>query len=234
MQPSTRLQEEGRTSRRTVADALDVVRQKLGLNEIPRARIEIGPLQLPSGQCTALVDVVFPELGCIVSLPTSARFKALTDTSSQHQQFEIYRLDGAEVCSDGSVRLIDGTRLRAVEVVPTHLPYEPSQLDKRILGHVILLTNSYDCSRILLEGLPKDLQDKFEEDFRKARALDFSRVRTIQAPLLKVIRGYIERKNPELKVSDQKIADALATFGVRVPRRRPRAGSGRKLGRAIV
>jgi hypothetical protein len=42
-------------------------------------------------------------------------------------------------------------------------------------------------------------------------------------PLLKVLRGYIEDTDPELKVSNQKIADALATFGVRIPRRRRRA-----------
>jgi hypothetical protein len=138
MQPFVRLQEERRTSRRTVADALDVVGQDLAPNEVLRAQIRIGPLRLPSGKCTALVDVVFPDLGYIVSLPTSARFRALSDTSSRHQLFEIFRLDGAEVCADGSVRLADGTQLRAVEVIPTHLPYKPSKLEERILQHVIL------------------------------------------------------------------------------------------------
>ena len=62
MQPQARLHEQRRTSRRTVADALDVVRQRLGVDEIARAEIQIGPLQLPSGKLTALVDVVFPDL----------------------------------------------------------------------------------------------------------------------------------------------------------------------------
>lgn len=66
MQPFVRLQEERRTSRRTVADALDVVGQDLAPNEVLRAQIRIGPLRLPSGKCTALVDVVFPDLGYIV------------------------------------------------------------------------------------------------------------------------------------------------------------------------
>jgi len=60
-------------------------------------------------------------------------------------------------------------------------------------------------------------------DRTAVRALEYSRVRTIRAPLLKVLRGYIEDTDPELKVSNQKIADALATFGVRIPRRRRRA-----------
>jgi hypothetical protein len=214
MQPFVRLQEERRTSRRTVADALDVVGQDLAPNEVLRAQIRIGPLRLPSGKCTALVDVVFPDLGYIVSLPTSARFRALSDTSSRHQLFEIFRLDGAEVCADGSVRLADGTQLRAVEVIPTHLPYKPSKLEERILQHVISLTRSHRCYRSIREGLPEHLQHQVPD----LRAVDYSRVGTIQAPLLKVIQGY------NLQVSNQKISDALATFGVRIPRRRPRAG----------
>jgi hypothetical protein len=213
MQPFVRLQEEHRTSRRTVADALDVV-QDLAPNEVLRAQIRIVPLRLPSGKRTALVDVVFPNLGYIVSLPTSARFKALSDTSSRHQVFEIFRLDDAEVCGDGSVRLADGTQLRAVEVIPTHLPYKPSKLEERILQEVISFTTSHGCYRSIREGLPEHLQHQVPD----LRAVDYSRVGTIKVPLLKQLPGY------DLQVSNQKISDALATFGVRIPRRRPRAG----------
>jgi hypothetical protein len=215
------LEEEHRTSRRTVADALEVVRQKLGLDEMARAQIKVGPFQLPSGECTAVVQVVFRDLGCSVSLPTAARFRALSGTSSQHKIFEISRLDHAEVYSDGSVMLMDGTRLRAVDVVPTHLPYELSERDERILRHVIALTRSYDCYRSIRESLPEHLQHQVPD----LRALDYGRVRTIQAPPLKVIRAFIEDHDPQLKVSNQKIADALAKCGLRVPRHRPRAGS---------
>jgi hypothetical protein len=225
-----RWQEERRTSRRTVADALDVVGQDLAPNEVLRAQIRIGPLLLPSGKWTALVDVVFPDLGCIVSLPTSSRFRALSDTNSRHQLFEISLLDDAEVCADGSVQLADGSRLRAVEVIPTRLPYEPSDRDERILRHVISLTGSDHCYRSIREGLPEHLQPQVPD----LRALDYSRVRTIQAPPLKVIKAYIEDHDPELRVSNQKIADALATFGVRVPRPRPRIVSGRTPPRATI
>jgi hypothetical protein len=218
MQQYVRLQEECRTTRRTVADALEVVRLKLCLDEIPRAEIRIGPLQLPSGKCTALVSVVFPDLGCIVSLPTSGQFRALSGTSSRQEVFEIFLLDRAEVYPDGRVLLTDGTRLRAVEVIPTHLPYRPSDLDERILRHTISRTKSYYCYRSIREDLPEDLRHQVPD----LRCLDYSRVRTIKTPMLKVIRAYIEDKDPGLKVSNQKIADALATFGVRVPRRRPR------------
>jgi hypothetical protein len=220
MQPYVRLQEERRTSRRTIADALEVVAQEFGLDDIGPARVRIGPLQLPSGKCTALVDVVFSDLGCGVSLPTSSRFMARSATSSQQQEFEISRLDRAEICPDGSVLLADGTRWRAVEVVPTLLPYKLSKLDEKILGYVISLTKAHYCYRSLREDLPEHLREMVPD----IRFLDFGRVRMIKAPQLKVIRGYIADSDPRLRVSNQKIADALAMFGVRAPRcRRPRA-----------
>jgi hypothetical protein len=219
MQPYVRLQEERRTSRRTIADALEVVRQEFGLDDIGPAHVRIDPLRLPCGQCTALVDVLFSDLSCGVSLPTSAQFKARSETSSRQQEFEISRLDGAEIYSDGSAELADGTRLLAVEVVPTHLPYEASKLDQKILGYVISLTKADYCCRSIREGVPEHLQEMIPD----IRVLDFSRVRMIEASLLKVIRGYISDKDPDLRVSNQKIADALAMFGIRVPRsRRPR------------
>jgi hypothetical protein len=120
------------------------------------------------------------------------------------------------------IRLLsDGIRLHAVEVTPTLLPYEPSEREERILRQVISLTKSAYCYRNFREDLPEHLQDQVPDLW----VLDYSRVRMIEAPLLKVIRGYIEDNDPELKVSNQKIADALAKFGVRVPRRRPRTAS---------
>ena len=136
MQQYVALDQDGRTKRRTVADALEVVRQRLGVVEITRAEIRLAPFALPWGGSTAAVVVLFPDLGCYVSLPASARFGARTDTSPQRQAFEIALLEGAEICSDGSVLLKDGSRLRAVEVEPTGL-HRPSALDERILGHVI-------------------------------------------------------------------------------------------------
>ena len=230
MPQHVRLQEERRTKRRTVADALEVVRQVLRVEDPPRGRIRVGPLRLPSGKRTALVDVVFPELESIVSLPTSARFQATSDSASKPSIFEMCRLEGAQVFSDGTVLLADGSRLRAVEVLPTHLPYEPSALDERILRHVISMTGSDYCYRSIREGLPEHLRTQVPD----LRALDYSRVRKIQAPTLKVIKAYIEDHDPTMRVSNQKIADALATFGVRVPRPRPRTVSGRVPPRATI
>ena len=186
------LGEDGRTRRRTIGDALEVVRQQLGLDEIERAEIKIGQLfQLPYGECTAIVVVAFPDLACYVSLPSAGRFSALPETGSQRKMFEISRLDEARVCPDGSVVLGDGSRLRAVEVLPTHLKYHLSALEEHIFGHVIAITKA-SCFRSIRELLPEHLRDRVP-DFLVP---DYSNLRTIQVPPLKVISGRDRRTRP--------------------------------------
>lgn len=106
----------------------------------------------------------------------------------------------------GAARLARSKVSGLVEVIPTHLSYHPSQLEERILRHVISLTKAHYCYRSVCEGLPDHLQEMVPD----LRALDYSRVRMIQAPLLKAIRGYIEDHDPDLKVSNQKIAFHLS------------------------
>jgi hypothetical protein len=199
------LQEEGRDRRRTVADALDVVGQELGLNEITRAEIRLAALPLLRREPIAAVQVLFPTLQWRVSLPAATRFQGSDGTSVQ--LLEITRLEGAKVNSDGAVLLMDGTRLRAVEVVPARLPHKVSTLEMRILRHLIEQTHSDHCYRSMRDGLPEHMQ-RMTPDLR---AIDYARLASIQAPPLKVIRGYIEDHEPELRVSNQKISDTLAS-----------------------
>jgi hypothetical protein len=212
------LKEDSRNNRRTVADALEVIRQEFGVDETPGAEIRVGPLLLPSGEATAVVVLICPDLDCYVSLPASWWFTEFTERSSRRHRFEILCLDQAKVGPEGSVVLTDGRRLRGVEMVPTHMPYELSRVEKRILQNVIKLTESDGCYRNLREDLPEHLQPGIPDLW----VLDFGRLHTIPRRSLKEIKSHIEDDDPELRVSNQKIADALAKCGVRVPRRRPR------------
>jgi hypothetical protein len=211
------LQDERRKHRRTIADALEVVRQeKLGLEEFAPGRVEVVPI-FDTG--IDLVNVVFPQFGYRVSLPSSARFMARTETSCEREFFDIRRLEAAEVCSDGSVKLVNGTQLKAVEIIPTYLPYKLSNIEQKIVSAYISIMNADGyCYRSLREGLPEHLQDQVPD----IRALDFSRLRTLKPPPLKVICIDIRQKCPELSVSDQKIAAALEKAGARVVESRPR------------
>jgi hypothetical protein len=226
MREHERLCEEDRTSRRTISDALNVLCECTGFDEHNRAEIRVGPMQLPSGELVGLVDIVFDaprqEKASIVSLPTSGRFRCIDEASSARQSFEIARLDGAAVDAKANVLLADGSNLRAVEVIPARLPYEPSELDWLILHHVIAMTGAGEhCYRSLREGLPPHLAEMVPD----IRAIDFARLyaRPMNLPPLGKIVRYIGRRDPRLKASRRKIADALRTFGLRVPRPRPRA-----------
>jgi hypothetical protein len=119
------------------------------------------------------------------------------------------------------VVLRNGERLRAVEVVPSCLPYEPSPLDLRILRHVLALTGADYCYRSIQDDMPQEYRDMVPD----LRAIDFARVRDLRVPYLKVIKAYIEDNDPALTVSLQKLSNALAAFGVRRPRRRRGGGT---------
>ena len=212
------LRDHDRGRRRTIADAIEVVCDELLVGDVGSAQVSVGPLQLPSAPRAAIVAVIFRAHGCCVSLATAARFKARAGTGARREEFDIARLDHAEVCSDGSVLLADGTRLLGVEVIPTPLRYHLSELDQRIIHNLIRMNRADHCLRNLRDDVP----EVFRQDRPDLWVLDFSRIRTIEAPLLKVFRAYIELNDPMLKVSNQKIADTLALCGVRVPRRRRR------------
>ena len=99
-------------------------------------------------------------MACLISLPTAARFRAKLRSAAWHD-FDIFRLNGAAVDSGGTVRLADGTLLRAVEVIPANLPNEPSELAWRIVRYAVELAGAQvRCYRHLADGLPLLLREK--------------------------------------------------------------------------
>ncbi len=219
-----RLFEEARNSRRTIADALDLLRDARGFKDSDQANIRIELLKLPSGDVVGLVNLFFEipsgEEVCIVSLPTSAEFLGKRSGSPKGDRFDIARLDGAVADGRGDVRLNDGTTLRAVEVMPVYMPNEPSELDWRIVQHTISIIGAEErCYRRLGAELP----DPYREMAPDIRFLDCSRLSELKLPPLKEIAWKIAARDPTLeKLSQQKIADALRRFGMRLPPPRPR------------
>lgn len=218
-----RLREESKQSRRTIADALEVLREAADFEEDDRAEIRIGPLQLPSGHVVHLVDIVFDaplrEKVYIVSLPTSAKCRAICDGSPRRNELEISRLDGAVIDAEASV-YFSGGKLHAVEVIPFPLCYEPTELDRRIVHLTIAIIGAEDrCYRSLRDGVPLQFQDMVPD----IGLLDCSRLSELDVPPLKNIVSLIAEKDKTLrKLSPQKASDSLRTFGVRIPKARPR------------
>jgi len=137
MYKEKRLQEDKRNLRRTILDAIYVLRKCAKFGENDRANIRITPMRLPSHQIVALVDLIFSKplqrTDYVASLPTSAQFTALSGESPRRENFDIALLDRAVVDFGGNVTLPDATSLRGVQIVPAQLSYQPSDIDWRII-----------------------------------------------------------------------------------------------------
>ena len=228
-----KLAEQDRDSLRQVADAVAVLRKNAGFTEHDRAKIRVGRLRLPSGEIVGLIEVLFDapweDKGYSVSLRTAARFRGRRRGSPQYEEFEIIRLNRAEVDAAGTVMLADQTELYAVEVITAPMLTDPSELDWRIVHAALKVIDGGDrCYRSLRDGLPPDQSDLVPDEF----FLDAARLPDLKPPPLKDIVQGIAEIDSTLKVSGQKVADALRKFGIRVPVPRPRVKASRKTANA--
>jgi hypothetical protein len=136
----------------TLSHALDVLANDADFRDDDFAEIQVGFLRLPSQEIVGLTNIFFnsPALGkmLVVSLATSAEFWAIPEGQVDACRFSIFELDGAKVDNRGLVRLPRGAVLRAVTVIPAKLPLKPSELDFRIVHHVISIVGAEDrCYR---------------------------------------------------------------------------------------
>jgi hypothetical protein len=223
MQPHELLREEERNHRFTVSDAIDALAKSAGFGDDDFAEIRVGEMHLPSRKVVGLPNVFFSSdvLGktLVVSLSTSAQFKAKRQGGANARLSSIFELDGAKVGNNGCVRLLDGTVLRAVEVIPAKLPLKPSDLDWLIVHHVIWIIEAQDrCYRSLREHAKPKCLDLPKDIVPEIRIIDCGALKGHEIPSLKYLAWQIGKKQPTLEVSDQKIADALLKFGMRIPR----------------
>jgi hypothetical protein len=149
LKPSLRLYETGCKGRRTIADAIEVLRNQAEFSDDMRALVHTYDLPLPSGKDSSIVVVVCEKLGWAVSLPTSTNFYAIRATTNTRDEFKISRLNAAVVDADCNVILSDGTKLRAVEVRPTRLPPQDFTPEQMFIVHAaIRFANAEDqCYR---------------------------------------------------------------------------------------
>ena len=96
--------------------------------------------------------------------------------------------------------------------------------DWRIIHHVISIIGAEDrCYRSLREHAKPRCLDLPEDIVPEIKFIDCSALKGLELPPLKYLAREIGKKHPALKkLSHQKIADALRTFGMRIPRSRPR------------
>jgi hypothetical protein len=227
MQRHEWLREAERNRRVTVSDAIEVLAQSGAFGGGDVAEIQVGGICLPSGKVVGLTNVSFNndalDKTLVVSLATSAQFNAKRQGESAARTFSIFELDGATVANDGSVRLSDGTILRAVEVIPANLPLKPSELDWRIVRHVIRIIGAEGrCYRSLREHAKPRCLDLPHDIIPDIRFIDCSALKGLELPSVKSLVAQIAKIDPALKnLSRQTIANALCKFGMRIPASRP-------------
>jgi hypothetical protein len=211
------LAEEDRRKRRTLADALEVLRTDANFQEGDAAEIRLGTLKLPSSEIVYLVYVSFRstihQKTFLVSLPTAGGVRARFLDDPKLQELEIERLNGAIANGRGDVWLSDGAQIRSVEVIPALLPYEITPLDWTII-------------RQTMAELGIEEHCRYDPGLQAARtylgdwlsnSIDCSKLADRPTPLLKSIQARVQ-DHPEFgSISLQKISDTLHKFGMRKP-----------------
>ena len=217
---------KGSDRTRSVSEAMRLFRAKAGFSKGDRARVEMGLLRLPSGHLVGVAEIVFVSTSnktiFKVPLEFAARFRAIRHGFLGFEEYDIARLGNAEIDDDGLVHLTDGMDLESVELLSAPMLIEPSDTDWRIVHLALAVIEGGDrCYRSLREGLPPAQAEAVPDQ----RCLDCARLAHLVLPPLKVIAIDVRQKDPTLKVTEQKIADALRKFGARVPSPRPRRSS---------
>ena len=197
---------------RSVVDALEALRKEGRLKERSLAQIRALPFGLPSGEITFIILVISqdcrkePAWG--VALPSCTHFSAKQD-DGQTIEIEASLLDKAWVDPIGVARLQDGRNLRALNVIPTPLPWELTALQKRIVYWTLKFIKAEDaCYGPPMPGL------EYETATPGLEYLHYNRLYGLKLEKLEAIAHYIAQQDPDLGASRQTVANALRACGI--------------------
>jgi len=208
--------------RYSVADALEVLCGKTGFSSGDHVTIAIGSLQPSDGVVVGLPRLDFRAANdCIyvVTLPAAMQFWGKERGAVGTQKYDIFELARATVEFSGRVHLKDGRVMSAVEVIPCLKRTEPTENEWKVLRAAL---GAFGGDGPYYRQLDAHLPGGPIPDLRR---LDCSLLHELDLPLLKVVVGKLQKFDPSLKaISSQKIADALAFFGVRIPKRQKSTG----------
>jgi hypothetical protein len=225
----------GLRQRRTLADAIAVFESQAAFGSDDKAEVRIGLIPLAARKSVGLVQVVFDIPGSdksyAVPLPSAEFFRAQSPRGLPVRS-SIDSLHQAIVDARGNVLLPNGQTASGVEIEPTHLPLKPSDLDWRIV-HVALeccwiAKDAPFTEREVHEKCCRSIRDALRpEDTAYASTIpairfpDCNAVNDVWVPSLDSIIAHWREVYPdESAPSTQEIANTLADFRIRFPRRR--------------
>jgi hypothetical protein len=199
---------DGRKSMRSVADALEKLRELGGLRGTGNIECNTRLIQLPNGRVSGLVCVIGPRQDngrrWIIRMPSAARFSAMS-TTKVRQTFKIGLLNGAIIDQDGNVTLHTGQHVHGVTLIPVPVHYDFDSTQHAIVWHALELLGKLDeCWR--------SVDDKLLPGIKR---LDYSAIRNIRVKGRKQLLCDI---GVDVGVSASFIAKTLAAAGMRGPR----------------
>jgi hypothetical protein len=200
---------DGRNIMRSLADALEKLRELGGLRGTGNIECNTLPIHLPNGRVSGLVSVIGPRQDngrrWIIRMSSAAKFSAMS-TTKVRQTFEIGMLNGAISDQDGNVTLHNGQHVHGVELIPVAVHYDFDSTQHAIVWHALKLLGKLDeCWHSVDDKLLPGI-----------KYLDYSKILNIRIQgrkqLLYDIGKYVDG------VSASFIAKTLADAGMRGPR----------------
>jgi hypothetical protein len=204
---------DGRKTLRSLADALEKLREFGVFSDDGRAEIKTMEMVLPDRRTMCLVAVLGGPCQrdgarWVIRMPSSLRFTART-TLGEQLTYEIGLLNDAISDFDGNVQLSEGQFVHQVDLVPSRLDYDFTAIQDAIVRHALKFLQVEDqCYR--------PLDDKHLPGLR---VLDYGTIRNVRIPSLKAVQNYVEDHLEG--VSRPEIVTALRLAGMQFPRARP-------------
>jgi hypothetical protein len=203
---------DGRKSLRSIADALEKLRELDGLSDQETVEIQVGPFQLRDGRRTATVAVVRPRRAdgsiFVVLMPSSQGFSALA-TQVGRMSYTIDVLDEAKCDAVGNVELSNGGFVHGVVLKPAPFP-KFNKTEERIVRLALQFLNVED--RCYSKIAPDVLPDVEVLDYRFVADVRIERLKPVQAYVLSRLTGLSTALSPSV------VSSALRRAGMRLPR----------------
>jgi hypothetical protein len=164
---------DGRKSMRSLADALEKLRELSSLHGTWTIECKTLPIQLPNRRVSGLVCVIGPrqEDGrrWVIQMPSAAKFSAIS-TTKVRQTFDVGMLNCAISDQDGNVALHNSNHVYGVTLIPVPAHYDFESTEHRIISWALkFLGKSDECWRSVDNKLLPGM-----------KCLDYSKIRHIE------------------------------------------------------
>jgi hypothetical protein len=194
---------------RSLADALERLRELGAFSNGERIEIKITEMVMPDRRRMGLVAVLGPRKrdgsGWLIRMPWSLTFRART-TLGEQLTYRIALLNDAISDPDGNVQLSDGRFLHQIDLIPSSLYYDFTATHDAIVRHALKFLQVEDQCYLPLD-------DRLLPGIRR---LHYGPLRNVRIPNVKTVQNYVEDHLPGVSRPD--IVAALKRAGLQFPR----------------